>query len=177
MTSSLGKSAYVGRLVADSIEVKNEVNSSHKVIGSEMNEGSLHHVGSIFFVKWSAIHQINEAETQNGTSSITYTTNAAHGLDVGDTVHINSSFGSTSVAGIPLAELTGTKVVTAVDSVNKKFTVATITQANDTGNESITPLVRVDRYKYIDLNTNVSTWNSSSTEPAPGHTNSEVFYL
>ena len=173
---SIGKEAYVTKLVADEIQVTGVVNSSHKVIGAAKNEGELHHKGSIFYCKFSNVHQVDEADTTTGQASITYTVASAHDLSVGDTVRLGTQFSGTAVDGIPVTELIGLKTVSAVPS-STKFTVSTTTAANSTDTHAQTPLLRIDRYKYIDLNTNASTWSSSTSEPSPSHTNSETFYL
>ena len=112
------------------------------------------------------------------SKTATWTTTAAHNLVLGDTVHMGKPVGSVvSVNDIPFTELTGINVVTAVPTTTT-FTYTTTTPANADGTVVAgTPHVRIDRYKSIDLATNIDTWTHGTTVPAPTHTNTEAFYF
>ena len=177
--SSLGPDVFCGQLtIANDLKVGGAVTSSHKVFGNALNEGQLHHNDSVFYIKWSAVHQCSTLTTVNGAATVTWTTTAAHNLEAGDTVHIGSSVGAVaSVNNIPFTELTGTHVITNVPTTTS-FTYAVITNADADGTEAAgTPHVRIDRYKSIDLATNADTWTHGTTEPAPTHTNFESFFF
>lgn len=173
---SLGNECYAGKLMADSIQVRDGAQSSYKKIGPAKNEGEIHHNGSIFYIKWGSIHQVTQVQTTDASAYIKYTS-ATHGnLQVGDTIHISNSFSGPDVGGIPVSELTGEKLVAAKTATT--FTIATSTPANTTATHAETPLVKIDRYKYIDLDLGYpNEWSSSTTLPSPSHTNTEVFYL
>lgn len=179
--SSLGNEVYCGNMtVSQNLRVTGAVTSSHKVFGSSMNQGQLHHNGSIFYIKWSAVHQCTTLATTSGSTTVTWTTNAAHGLSISDTIHIgsipNNPTAITSVNGIPASELSGTHVVTSTTTNTLSYTVTT--QANVTGSTTnAVPHVRIDRYKSIDLATDDVTWTHGTTVPTPAHTNTETFYF
>lgn len=180
--SSLGSEVYCGKLtVRDSLQVAGVVNSSHKVIGQALNQGELHHLGSIFYIKWSAVHQAGELETTSGSTTVTWTTTGKHGLAMGNTVHIsalpNNPGVITEVNGVLASELVGTHQVTATPSLYE-FSIAVTTQATATGSTTdAVPLVRIDRYRYTDMSNSDPTWTNATTLPSPGHTNTESFYL
>ena len=75
---SIGTEAHVTKLIADSIEVAGAVVSGNKQFGPEFNQGELHHNGSVFFCKWSAVHQCASLATTSGSTTVTWTTSAAH---------------------------------------------------------------------------------------------------
>ena len=177
--ASLGPDVYCGQLtIQNNLKVGGAVTSSHKVFGAALNEGQLHHNASVFYIKWSAVHQCSSLTTANGAATATWTTTAAHNLEVGDTVHIGSPVGAVvTVNDIPFTELIGTHSVTAVPSPTT-FTYTTTTLATADGAEAAgTPHVRIDRYKSIDLATNAATWTHGTAVPAPTHTNTENFFF
>ena len=177
--ASLGPDVYCGQLtIQDNLKVGGAVTSSHKVFGNALNEGQLHHNGSVFYIKWSAVHQCSHLTTANGVATATWTTTAAHNLQIGDVVHIGKPVGAVvSVHDIPFTELIGTHVVTDVPTATT-FTYTTTTPANADGTVVAgTPHVRIDRYKSIDLATNIDTWTHGTTVPTPTHTNIENFYF
>ena len=177
--SSLGPDAFCGQLtIANNLKVGGAVTSSHKVFGNALNEGQLHHNGSVFYIKWSAVHQCSTLTTTNGAATATWATTAAHNLELGDTVHIGSPVGAVAaVNAIPFTELTGTHVITAVPTATT-FTYAVTTLADADGTEAAgTPHVRIDRYKSIDLATTDATWTHGTAVPAPTHTNTESFFF
>ena len=101
--ASLGPDVYCGQLtIQNNLKVGGAVTSSHKVFGNALNEGQLHHNGSVFYIKWSAVHQCSHLTTANGAATATWTTTAAHNLVLGDTVHMGKPVGSVvSVNDIP----------------------------------------------------------------------------
>ena len=185
---SLGTEAFCGRLIASesvtvhgSITTTGAVTAAHKKIGSDVkNQGELHHNGSVFYIKWSAVHQVSTFDTTQGSTNVHWTTTAAHGLAQGDTVHIGSIPNNpnpiTEVNGIPVDELTGTFQVLATPTA-AKLTVQVITAANITSSSNAAvPLLRIDRYRYTDMAASTATWQNSTTLPTPSHTNIELFY-
>ena len=174
---SLGDDAYVKLLTADEIIVSGNVTAQHKKFGPEFNQGEIHHNGSVFYLKWSAVHQCVSVDTTNGAATATWNIAADHNLLVGDVVHIGRILNVATVNGIPSSEFTGTHVLTVVTT--RSFTYVTTTNANLTGNSTaVTPQMRIDRYKYIDLATHATTWYNSTVVPVTStHTNVEPFYF
>ena len=178
---SIGTEAHVTKLIADSIEVAGAVVSGNKQFGPELNQGELHHNGSVFFCKWSAVHQCASLATTSGSTTVTWTTSAAHGLAQNDTIHIGSLPNNpcviSEINAVPASELSGTHTVTAVPSTTT-FSYAVTTNADTTGSSTLgVPHVRIDRYKSIDMATNATTWTHTTTLPAPTHTNTENFFF
>lgn len=174
--SSLGNEVYCGSLNAKQLVVSGAVRATHKIIGAdEMNQCQLHQSGSVFYIKYSSVHQASSIATVNASDSVTITATAAHEILVGDTVHVGSIAPLTAINGIPAAEFLGTHVVTARPSTTA-FEIDLTTAANATATDSnATPIVRVDRYRYTDLTASSATWTDSTTLPTPGYTN-EVFF-
>ena len=177
---SLGTQAFCTTLIADNIQCTGSITAAHKVVGASMNQGELHHNGSVFYIKFSAVHQVSSVANVSGSTNVHFTTTAAHGLSQGDTVHIsalpNNPGPITVVNGVPGSELTGTHVITAVQS-STSFTIAVTTPATSTGTSTdAIPLVKVDRYRFTDMNSSTPTWGNSTTLPTPSHTNIEMFY-
>lgn len=176
--TSLGKAATCSQFFCDSIKCTGPISAANKEFGPAKNQGQMHHVGSIFYLKWSAMHQCSNLATTNGSTTVTYTTNAAHNILVADTVHLSAIIQTGTINGIPVSELTGTVTVTAVTATT--FSFATATPANATASDTtVVPIVRVDYYRYIDLASNGTTWSASTTVPsAQTHTNViEQFYF
>jgi hypothetical protein len=178
--TSLGKSAKCDIFSCSELKCTGSVTSTHKIFGAEKNQGELHHLGSIFYIKWSAVHQASSLTTTDTSTAVTWTTTRPHGLVLGDTVHISALPNNPSVIsqvnGIPASELVGTHVVTAVPTATT-FSLAVTTPASSTGNSTDpVPLVRIDRYKYTDMNASTDSWLHATTLPTPAHTNVEIFY-
>ena len=178
--TSLGKAAKCSRFMCDDLRCNGSITSTHKVFGAEKNQGEMHHNGSYFYILWSAVHQASELDTTNASVTVTWTTNSDHGLASGDTVHISSLPTNpgeiTEVNGIPASDLTGTFVVQSVVTTTS-FSVVVGTSATSTGTSTAAiPKIRIDRYKYTDMNSSDATWAFSTTLPSPSHTNAEVFY-
>lgn len=166
------------------IQTTGSIQASHKVLGGDvMNQGEIHHLGSLFYLKWSAVHQIASIETwyppdTDLSSNIELTTTANHGLTVGDTIHIGSipNQDVDNVNGIPITDIVKTHVVFSVTNATK-FKINT-TLATTQGMTTIaTPHVRIDRYKYIDMSSNAVSWTNQTTLPTPSYTNTEYFYF
>jgi len=177
---SLGNQAYCNTLIATDVQCSGSITASHKVFGADKNQGELHHHGSIFYILFKAVHQISSLDTTNASTTVTWTTTAPHGLDSGDTVHISSLPNNpgtiTEVNGIPASDLIGTHVITAVPSTTT-FSVTVTSAATSTGNSTDPiPVVRIDRYRYTDMNVSTVSWLNSTTLPTPAHTNVENFY-
>jgi hypothetical protein len=179
--TSLGKSAKCDRFSCEELRCTGSITSTHKVIGADKNQGELHHNGSCFYIKWSAVHQISSLLTTNTSTTVIWITTAHHGLASGDTVHIGSlplNPGVISeVNGIPASDLVGTHVVTAVPSTTK-FSVTVTTPASTSGYSTYpVPVLRIDRYRSTDMNASGPVvWTNSTTLPTPTHTNVEIFY-
>ena len=187
---SLGREAYCGSLkiredltvagrINGDLTVDGSITAKSKHIGDANNLGELHHSGSIFYIKWSAVHQAASLTTVDASDEVTWATTAAHGLAQNDVVHVSAPPPNptpiTEVNGIPAAELTGT--FTVQSATTNTFTVQVATAATSAGTSTqAIPLVRVDRYKYTDMNATNNTWSVSTTLPAPSHTNTEIFY-
>ena len=188
---SLGREAYCGSLkiredltvagrINGDLTVDGSITAKSKHIGDANNLGELRHNGSIFYIKWSAVHQVASLTTVDASSDVTWTTTAAHGLAQNDVVHISAPPPNptpiTEVNGIPAADLTGTFTVRSTPTATT-FTMQVATAATSAGTSTqAIPLVRVDRYKYTDMNATNNTWSVSTTLPAPSHTNTEIFY-
>ena len=188
--TSLGKAAKCDRFscenlivsgsVINDLNVTGSISASHKVFGADKNQGELHHHGSIFYILFKAVHQISSLDTTSASTTVTWTTTAAHGLDSGDTVHISALPDNpgeiTEVNGIPASELIGTHVITAVPSTTT-FSMSVTSAATSTGSSTDPiPVVRIDRYRYTDMNDSTVSWLNSTTLPTPAHTNVESFY-
>lgn len=168
-----------GKLNCDELTVTGAITGSHNVLGADKNQGELHYDGSIFYIKWSGVHRVGTINTTNGSTSIHIGTTSPHNLSQVDTVHISPvPFNGeviTEVSGIPVSEIVGTHVITAVQTTTS-FTIQTTTPATSTGTvTNAVPLVRVDRYRYTDMNSH-SYWLDSTTLPTPAHINTELFY-
>lgn len=176
--TSLGKACKTGLLLCDEIKCTGQIKGGNKLIGPEFNQSHLVNVGSVFYIKWSAVHQCDTLTTTDTSTDVTWTTTANHGLVIGDTIHIGRLQGPIlAVNNIPATELVGTHVITAVPTTTS-FTYAVATAANATSiAPSGTPHVRCDRYKSIDMATTDTTWTHGTTEPAPTHTNIENFFF
>ena len=178
---SLGTQAYCDELVATTIKCSGIITASHKVFGAAQNQGQMHHHGSIFYIKWSAVHQCSSLATTSGSSTVTWTTTAAHGFEVGDTIHISSIPNNpgviTAVNGILSSDLKGPHVILTLPSTTT-FSVSVATNADTTGSSTVAvPFVRRDRYRYTDMASNDTTWSNATTVPTPSHTNTETFVL
>ena len=123
---SLGREVYCGALkVREDLTVAGRINgdltvdgsitAKSKLIGEANNLGELHHNGSVFYIKWSAVHQAASLTTVDASDEVTWATTAAHGLAQNDVVHVSAPPPNptpiTEVNGIPAAELTGTFTV------------------------------------------------------------------
>jgi len=172
---------YCGKLtVRSNLKVTGSITASHKVFGADKNQGELHHHGSIFYILWSSVHQVSSLSTTDTSTTVTWATTAAHGLDHGDTVHISSLPNNpgpiTEVNGVPASELVGTHVIIAVPSATT-FSITVTTAATSTGNSTDpVPIVRIDRYRHTDMNDSTVSWLNSTTLPTPAHTNVESCY-
>ena len=175
---SIGKEAYVTTLIADNVTCSGSVTAANKIFGiDEKNLGEMHHNGSMFYIKWSAVHQITSITTTNNSNNVVITTSAPHGLSTNDTVHISSLLNDLN--GIPATEITGSHIISVAlfQGQQTTFSFTVNTTANNAGTfTSSMPLLRVDRYRYTDMNSSTVTWNNSTTLPTPTHTNIETFY-
>ena len=174
--TSLGKACRTGILMCDEIDCTGQIKGGNKLVGPEFNQSHLDHEGSVFFIKWSAVHQCQTLTTTNGSSDVTWTTTAAHNYDVGDTVHIGRLSGIVAVNNVPAIELVGTQLVTDIPTASS-FTYSVTTAANASSTTpSGTPNVRCDRYKSIDMGTDADEWSHGTILPVPTHTNIEMFF-
>lgn len=183
---SIGDNATVGRLVCDELKIKGETHSHSKKIGADPhNQCELQQIGSIFYFKYSVYHQIQSFTTidTSQTVRVVLDSNVEHGLVTGDVVTIENSviFENVDINGIMFSEISGPHYVSidGLASSNYSFNMPNISsQATSTGSvESITPLVRIDRYKYIDMASTSNIWQSSTQIPTIEHENTESFNL
>jgi hypothetical protein len=189
---SIGDLTYGGKLVLDDLEVKNaistpnitgstavsgSVTSSHKQVGSDdKNLVQIHQNGSIFYLKWSHVEEINSFETTIN-SQVVIISVTGHGLQNGDTVHIEDFTGVPDINGIPSESIQGARLVTQIDDSELfRFNAGAIATSTGVVN-NVNPLIRVDRYKRTDMAQSNATWVCSTTEPAPSHTNIREFKL
>ena len=182
--ASLGKEAYVGRLIASesvtvsgTLQATQSIQSSHKVFGTDsFNLAQMHQKGSIFYLKWSHVKDVTAIATTNGSDNIVLSV-AAHGLATGDSIFIQDLGAATGdVNGIPFADIKGARVVGTIASVDE-IPITADSAATSTASEStITPLIRIDRYKYTDMAVSNATWQIATTEPTPTHTNTNIWY-
>lgn len=175
--ASLGTEAYVGRLVADSIKTTQSIQSSHKVIGEDKNLVQMHQNGSLFYLKWSHVEEINSFETTNNSQVVVISV-TGHGLQNGDTVHIEKfATGVADINGIPSESIQGARLVTQIDDSELfRFNAGAVATSSGVVN-NVNPLIRVDRYKHTDMAQTNATWVCSTIEPQPSHTNIEEFKL
>ena len=175
--TSLGKACRTGLLMCDEIQCSGQIKAATKMVGPELNQSVLDHNGSVFFIKWSSVHQCESLSTTSSSRFVTWNTTANHNFEIGDTIHISSAGLSLTINDIPISELSGTHVVTNNPSATS-FSYEVNTAANATSTSSSgTPFVRCDRYKSIDMATDASDWTSGTILPIPLHTNViETFY-
>ena len=179
---SLGKEAYVGRLIAsESVEIagtlktSQSVQSSHKVVGSDdKNLVQIHQTGSIFYLKWSHVEQITTFETTANSTEVVVVV-IGHNVEPGDVFVVDSLAGVADINGIIPEYIEGPRTVTSIgDSTIFRFNAGG--PATTTGTiYGVEPLIRIERYKFIDLATSSATWSHSTTKPHPPHTNVDTF--
>lgn len=181
---SIGSLAYGGKLVVDELEVKNtisasgSVTSTHKQVGSDgKNLVQIHQNGSLFYLKWSKVEEINSFETV-ANSNVIIISVTGHGVSDGDVVHIeNFSGGVSDINGCPSVSIQGARTVTAVDdSMLFRFNAGAIATSSGVVT-NVNPLIRVDTYKYTDMTVRDGLWSCQTTEPTPLHNNIEEFKL
>ena len=174
---SLGTEVYCGTLIADSIKTNQAIQSSHKVLGEDdKNLVQMHQNGSLFYLKWSHVEEINSFETANN-SQVVIISVTGHGLQSGDTVHIEDLSGVPDINGIPSESIQGARVVTQIDDSELfRFNAGAIATSTGVIN-NVNPLIRVDRYKRTDMAQTNATWVCSTTEPTPSHNNIAEFKL
>jgi hypothetical protein len=182
--ASLGNEAYVGRLIArESVEIAGtlkttqSVQSNHKVVGSDdKNLVQIHQTGSIFYLKWSHVEQITLFETTANSTEVVVVV-IGHNVELGDVVFVDSLGGIADINGIIPEHIEGPRTVTSIgDSTIFRFNAGG--PATSTGTiYGVEPLIRIDRYKFIDLATSSATWSYSTTKPIVPHTNIHTFSL
>ena len=182
--TSLGKSGRCEKMTCGTLVCTGQIQAASKSFGSDhRNRVQAHQNGSMLFFKYNQVHQALSVRTTSGQAKAFITTSSAHGLLVGDTVHIGNFPANpntiTAVNGIPVTQIVGTHPVVAVSSTIE-FTIATTISATSTGvNASAIPLVRIDRYISTDIalaSDQGVTWARGTTEPTASHTNTELFY-
>ena len=169
--TSLGSSARTGLLLCDEIRCTGQISAVTKKVGPDKNQSFLDHNGSVFYIKWTAVHQCESLSTINSSLSVTWNTTADHHFETGDTIHISESgLSGGTINNIPISELIGTHVITNTPN-STSFTYDVFTAANATSTSSLPPFVRCDRFKSIDMATDVTDWSNSTVLPTPTHTN------
>lgn len=171
---SLGQDARVGRLIAT------ELQTGTKVLGTDrLNTATIGHVGSVFYLKYSRLHEISQVTTADGLSLVVIHTTAPHGLSDNETVHIGNGVvqpGFIVGGTITADDLLGTHVVTDINSATS-FTIDCGVEATALDTAVFTPHLRVDRYKYIEMSDLSTTWAESTTLPIASHSNTiEPFF-
>ena len=179
---SLGKEAYVGRLIAsESVEIAGtlkttqSVQSNHKVVGEDdKNLVQIHQTGSVFYLKWSHIEQIITFETTANSTEVVVVV-IGHNVEPGNVFVVDSLAGVADINGIIAEHIEGPRTVSSIgDSTIFRFNAGG--PATTTGTiYGVEPLIRIDRYKFIDLATSSATWSHSTTKPTPPHTNINTF--
>ena len=177
---SIGTDAYVDRLIVrDNLLVNGEIASTHKKIGTGYDTGELHHVRSMFYLKYEESHQCSTVTTSDGSSLVLLELTANHGLTDTDTIHIGSvaSPNGVTVNGMPISAIKGTHLVTAVpDDDHIVFDVGVVA-TNDGVAAGVSCIVRIHRYKSLDMAGTGVTWEHSTTEPTGVHANPELFFF
>ena len=182
---SLGKQAYCTELVAEKITCSGEVRSANKAIGTDpKNLGQVHHNDSVLFFKYNQVHQSSSLTTTAFSSTVLVATTAAHGLLVGDTVHIGAIPANpgpvTSINGLLVSSVVGERVITSVPSTTTFTFAASMAAVGDGVAAGVVPLIRVDRYISTDLavaSDQAVVWARGTSLPqVPSHTNTELFY-
>ena len=181
--TSLGKAAICESLTCDNLSCTGTITASHKSFGNHhQNRGEMHHDGSCFYLKWSAVYQVSGMTTTSGSDDVVVTTTGTHHLVQGDTVHISDIplHSTGNLNGIPVAELTGELVVSGVSSTTE-FTIQTTTTADTTaaagGGTAVDPQMRVDYYLSKDMLQTSAAWQHGTKKPEPLHTNTaDTFY-
>ena len=180
--ASLGKEAYVGKLiVSDSVDIAGKVKTSgsvqcsHNVVGSDdKNLVQIHQTGSIFYLKWSHVEQITTFETTANSTEVVVVV-IGHNVEPGDVFIVDNLAGVADINGIIPEYIEGPRSVSSIgDSTIFRFNAggpATITGTV----YGVEPLIRIDRYKFIDLATSSADWSYSTTKPHPPHTNMKTF--
>ena len=182
MTSvSIGDLAYVDKLIAKDVQVNgsikttSSITSSHKVVGSDDKDlVQIHQTGSIFYLKWSHVEQIASFETTANSTEVVVVV-IGHGLAAGDVFTIANMPGITDINGIVAEDIEGPRTVSYVDDTTI-FRFNAGSPANVTGVVTgVEPLIKINRYKFIDMATSSATWSYSTTTPLPPHTNIHTF--
>ena len=187
MTSiSIGDLAYVDKLIANDIQAKDiqvngslktssSITASHKVVGEDdKNLVQIHQSGSIFYLKWSHIEQITTFETTANSTEVVVVV-IGHNVEPGDVFIVDSLAGVADINGIIAEYIEGPRSVSSIgDSTIFRFNAGG--PATTTGTVyGVEPLIRIDRYKFIDLATSSADWSYSTTKPHPPHTNMKTF--
>ena len=183
---SIGDLAYVDKLIAKdilatniqvdgSLKTTSSITASHKVLGEDdKNLVQIHQTGSIFYLKWSHIEQITTFETTANSTEVVVVV-IGHNVEPGDVFIVDSLAGVADINGILAEYIEGPRTVTSLgDSTIFRFNAGG--PATTTGTiYGVEPLIRIERYKFIDLATSSATWNHSTTKPHPPHTNVDTF--
>ena len=183
---SIGDLAYVDKLIAKDIQATNiqvngslkttsSITASHKVLGEDdKNLVQIHQTGSVFYLKWSHIEQIITFETTANSTEVVVVV-IGHNVEPGDVFIVDSLAGVADINGIIAEYIEGPRTVTSLgDSTIFRFNAGG--PATTTGTiYGVEPLIRIERYKFIDLATSSATWSHSTTKPHPPHTNVDTF--
>ena len=141
-----------------------------------MNLCQIHQKGSIFYLKWSHVKDVTAIATTNGSADIVLSV-AGHGLATGDSIFIQDLGATTGdVNGIPFADIKGARVAGTIANANEIPITADSAATSTASETAITPLVRIDRYKYTDMAVSNATWQFATTEPTATHTNTNIWY-
>lgn len=189
--TSLGDIAYCNTLTSNTVEVKGNLDvkgivSSDLVVLGEvharqktLHDGGMHkHVikqlGSIIYFMFEEYHSINRLGTTAGTKNVVLNATTNVGL-VGSGSRVEVlNLSVEDINGIPSSELVGGHVTTG--SYPTAFIITSVSDAASSGTVDCSGLIRIRRYKYLDMHGNGVTWEYSSTLPTHAHTNTEVDY-
>jgi hypothetical protein len=178
MTTSIDNVFINNLRVLNALTVDGPTTSSHKEVGSDSkNRVQLHQNGSLFYLKFSHVLQIDSFTTTDASTDVLLTLNDTHGVANGSTIHIDTITDAADIGGIDVASIQGTHVVHAVHATDgDKLSIRLGAAA--TASEVVTavqPLVRIDRYKSTDMLTANGLWVASTALPTPSHTNLLTF--
>jgi len=166
---SLGDAAQVGTLTCDTLHVKNG-----KTIGNDSkNVSIIQQSGSVVYFSYDEYHQLSNFKTTNTTNVVEVTFSAPHNLQgggSGDTIYI-SQLTVDELNGIPKASVESTfSVHNKIDNDTIEFMAHQIASSSGTVAGALA-LVRIRRYKSLDLAGAGVTWVQEAHEPTASHTN------
>lgn len=189
--TSLGETAFCNTLSSNTVEVKGkldvkgivssdlivmgEVHAYQKTLNdtSRKHKHTLKQEGSVFYLQFEEFHQITSMTSTDSQNSLIVTSGTTLNLSNGDTVKI-MDLSVTDVNSIPKEDIVGEHVIS--NAQTSAFSITCSTTASDSGTSTVSGLLRIRRYKYLDMHGNGVAWKYGTTLPTSSHTNAEVFY-